>query len=50
MTYEEVANKFRECATFSRWSSDKAEQVVETVRVLENLKDVRTLTALLSHA
>jgi 2-methylcitrate dehydratase PrpD len=50
MTYEEVANKFRECVAFSRWPSDKAEQVIEMVRVLENLKDVRALTALLSQS
>lgn len=48
MTYDEVADKFRECATYSRWPKAKAEQVVELVRHLEDVKDVRTLTALLS--
>jgi 2-methylcitrate dehydratase PrpD len=48
MSYEEVADKFRECAAFSRWPSDKAERVVEMVRSLENLADVRELTGLLS--
>jgi 2-methylcitrate dehydratase PrpD len=48
MSYEEVADKFRECAAFSRWPSAKAEQVVEMVRDLEKLADVRELTALLS--
>ncbi len=48
MTYEEVADKFRECASFSRWPRAKAEQVVEMVWELENLRDVRELTALLS--
>jgi len=48
MTYEEVADKFRECAAFSRWPRGKAEQVVEMVRGLENLRDVRELGALLS--
>jgi 2-methylcitrate dehydratase PrpD len=48
MSYEEVADKFRECASFSRWPRDKAERVVELVRGLEDLRDVRELTALLS--
>jgi 2-methylcitrate dehydratase PrpD len=48
MSYDEVADKFRECAAFSRWPSDKAERVVEMVRGLEDLSDVRELTALLS--
>jgi 2-methylcitrate dehydratase PrpD len=50
MTYDEVANKFRECAAYSRWPKGKAEQVVATVRTLEDLRDVRELTALLSRA
>ena len=49
MSYEEVADKFRECAAFSRWPSEKAERVIDTVRGLEELADVRALTALLSH-
>ncbi|HSB68944.1 MAG TPA: MmgE/PrpD family protein [Candidatus Methylomirabilis sp.] len=48
MSYEEVADKFRECAAFSRWPSEKAERVIDTVRGLEDLADVRTLTSLLS--
>ncbi len=48
MSYEEVANKFRECAAFARWPSEKAEQVIDMVRRLEALRDVRELTALLS--
>ena len=48
MSYEEVADKFRECAAFSRWPSAKAERVIETVRRLEELTDVRELTGLLS--
>lgn len=47
MTYEEVADKFRECAAFSRWPRSTAERVVETVRKLEELADVRELTRLL---
>ena len=48
MSYEEVADKFRECATFSRWPREKAERVIAVVRELENLRNVRELTALLS--
>jgi 2-methylcitrate dehydratase PrpD len=48
MSYEEVANKFRECAAFSRWPSNKAEGVIDMVRSLEDLPSVRELTALLS--
>jgi 2-methylcitrate dehydratase PrpD len=48
MSYEEVADKFRECAAFSRWPRDRAERVIELVRGLEGLRDVRELTALLS--
>ncbi len=48
MSYEEVADKFRECAAFSRWPSAKAERVVELVRGLEDVYDVRELVGLLS--
>jgi 2-methylcitrate dehydratase PrpD len=48
MSYEEVADKFRECAAFSRWPAKKAERVIELVKGLEDLPDVRELTALLS--
>jgi 2-methylcitrate dehydratase PrpD len=48
MSYEEVADKFRECAAFSLWPSDKAKRVIELVKGLEDLPDVRELTALLS--
>jgi 2-methylcitrate dehydratase PrpD len=50
MTYDEVADKFRECAAYSRWPKAKAEQVVATIRTLEDLGDVRELTTLLSRA
>jgi 2-methylcitrate dehydratase PrpD len=50
MTYDDVADKFRECATYSRWPKKQAEQVVELVRDLEDVKGVRELTMLLSRA
>jgi 2-methylcitrate dehydratase PrpD len=48
MSYEEVADKFRECATFSRWPSEKAERVIDMIRRLEDVPDVREVTALLA--
>src|ERR1700693_6047212 len=47
MSYDEVAEKFRGCAAFAEWPSSKANQVIDLVRRLEDLSDVRTLTALL---
>jgi 2-methylcitrate dehydratase PrpD len=48
MSYEEVADKFRGCAAFAEWPTANANQVVELVRKLEELPDVRMLTALCS--
>jgi hypothetical protein len=48
MSFEQVADKFLGCAGFAEWPGDKAERVVEIVRKLEDLPDVRTLTALCS--
>jgi 2-methylcitrate dehydratase PrpD len=48
MTYDEVAEKFRGCAAFAEWPSTKVNHVIELVRKLEDLPDVRTLTALCS--
>jgi hypothetical protein len=44
MTYDEVANKFRECAEFARFPRQKAEEVVAMVRDLETLKSIDQLT------
>ena len=46
MSYEEVAEKFMDCAAFAKWPKNKAQQIVEMVRKLETLPNVRTLTAL----
>lgn len=46
MSYDECADKFRGCAEFAKWPKDKAEQIVETVRSLEKLKDIRELMKL----
>ncbi len=48
MTYDEAADKFRGCTEFARWPTAKTEQIVETVRSLETLDSVQTLTALLA--
>ena len=36
------------CAAFAEWPSSKANQVVEMVHKLEDVSDIRTLTALCS--
>jgi len=48
MSFDEVADKFRECARFGRWPRRATEQVVAMVRDLETLRSVRDLTALLA--
>jgi 2-methylcitrate dehydratase PrpD len=48
MSYEEVAQKFRGCAEFGRWPASHTTKIIETVRRLEQLGDVRSLTALLA--
>jgi len=48
MSYDEVAEKFLGCAAFAEWPVSKANQVIEMVRKLEDVSDIRTLTALLS--
>lgn len=46
MSYDEVAENFLGCVVFAEWPTSKANQVIETVRKLEDVSDVRTLTAL----
>ncbi len=48
MSFDEVAGKFQGCAAFAEWSAAKAAQVVDLVRKLEDVSDVRALTGLLS--
>jgi 2-methylcitrate dehydratase PrpD len=48
MSYEEVAEKFRECAEYSRWDGRRAETVVAMVRDLETLDGIGRLTAALA--
>ena len=48
MSYDEVADKFRGCASFAGWPSAKAEAVVSFVRTLESAADVSRLVGLLT--
>src|SRR6266852_6960275 len=48
MSYDAVADKFLGCAAFAEWPSSKANKVIDMVRQLEDLSDVRALTALCS--
>jgi len=48
MTYDEVADKFLGCCEFAKWSSKKSKELIETVRHLEKVKDIRKLSSLLS--
>ena len=46
MSYEEVAAKFQDCADFVKWPASKSKAIVEMVRTLETVPDVRKLAAL----
>jgi 2-methylcitrate dehydratase PrpD len=48
MSFAEVAAKFLDCAAFAKWPVAKANAVVEMVRKLEDVPDVRALTGLIS--
>lgn len=46
MSYDEVANKFRENASFAGWDTARTEQVIETVAAFETLKGLDDLMTL----
>lgn len=48
MSFDEVAAKFDDCARFAKWPAAKTASIIANVRKLEDLRDVRTLTALLT--
>jgi 2-methylcitrate dehydratase PrpD len=48
MSYDEVAEKFLDCAAFAKWPVAKAKSLVSLVQKLEDVKDVREITALCS--
>lgn len=45
MSYAEIEDKFRECATYRKWPKDKTDRALELVGRLETLKDINELTA-----
>lgn len=45
MSFEEVEEKFRECAQYARWPREKTERVIAVTRRLETLPSVSELTA-----
>jgi 2-methylcitrate dehydratase PrpD len=47
MSYDDVAAKFLDCAAFAKWPASKAKSVVEMTHALQQVSDVRKLTALL---
>jgi 2-methylcitrate dehydratase PrpD len=46
MSFDDVAAKFLDCAAFAKWPELKAKAIVASVRNLEQIPDIRTLTAL----
>jgi hypothetical protein len=48
MSYDEVADKFRGCAEFAKWPSNKTESVIMTVKTLEDEPDMSKLVAALT--
>jgi 2-methylcitrate dehydratase PrpD len=48
MSYEEVADKFRQCADFAHWPDTKAAAIVDLVRSIEDAPDMGRLIALIS--
>jgi 2-methylcitrate dehydratase PrpD len=49
MSYDEVADKFRENAEFAKFPKQRAEEVVAMVRELESLPSIATLMNTLAH-
>ena len=47
MSFDDVAAKFLDCAAFAKWPLSKAKSAVEMARTIEQVTDVRKLTALL---
>ncbi len=47
MSYDEVADKFLGCAEFAKWPILKSKKIIESVKNLEKIKDIRILGKLL---
>lgn len=50
MSFEEETAKFLDCAAYAKWPLDQARSIVNMVRSIENVTDVRALTALCARA
>jgi 2-methylcitrate dehydratase PrpD len=50
MSYDEVADKFRGCARFAHWPQERAERIIELVRKLETVGNIKELTSLCGKA
>ena len=48
MNFDDVAAKFLDCAGYAKWPSQKAAAIVKMVAKLEDVKDLKALTSLLS--
>ena len=48
MTYDEVADKFRGNAEFSKWPASKAQSVIELVKTLDSASDLSRIQAALT--
>jgi hypothetical protein len=48
MNFDDVAAKFLDCAGYAKWPSQKSAAIVKMVAKLEDVKDLKTLTSLLS--
>lgn len=48
MSFDEAATKFRGCAEFAQWHKEKTEKLITYVRALDSVRDVSTLSPLLS--
>lgn len=46
MSFAEEAEKFMDCCAYAKWPADKARAIVEMVRGIERVADVRALTRL----
>jgi len=46
LSYDDVAEKFEDCARFAKWPNDKTKSIIELVRKLEEVPNVQTLAAL----
>ena len=46
MSYADVAAKFQGCAEYAQWPADRARKIIEMVRNLEMIQDMRVLTEL----